>query len=209
MKLFDYSLAPNCRRVRMFLAEKGVSIPMENVDLRSRDQLNEAYRAVNPRCDVPFLILDDGTGIGEVDAVCRYMEALYPDPPLYGASREDQAVVTMWNHRMFMEGLVPGMEALRNSHKFFEDRALVGPKNYVQIPELAARGRQRLTDFFDFLDSQLADRPFIAGEIFSIADITAIVAVDFAGRVEMGPGEGHTALKRWHGAVSARPSAQA
>ena len=205
MILYDYAAAPNPRRVRIFLAEKGILVPTRQVDLAAKEQFSAAYRAINPRCVVPTLVLDDGTAIGEVLAICRYFEEIQPDPPLMGTTPEDKAIVTMWERRMEIEGFFAAVEAFRNLVPGLKGRALPGSHDYEQIPALAERGKARLVDFYGDLDARLKESPFVAGETFSIADITAIVAIDFAaGRIKLPIPDGHKALRRWYDTVSAR-----
>jgi len=209
MLLYDCTTAPSPRRVRIFAAEKGIDLPMQQVDLRNKEQLGDAYRAINSRCDVPYLVLDDGTGIGEVEAICRYLEAEFPETLLFGSTPKEIGLVSMWNHRVEMEGLMAVAETFRNSSPAFKDRALAGPANRAQIPELAERGRAKLELFMVNLDKQLSENAFVAGENFSFADISAMVAVEFAGWVKVTPADDHINLKKWHEAVSSRPSSKA
>lgn len=209
MKLFDFATAPNPRRVRIFLAEKGVTLPLVQVDLRAGEQLLPAYRGMNAQCVVPYLEFDDGSGLGEVVAICRYFEETHPEPPLLGREARERAEIAMWEHRMEAEGMGAVAEVLRNSAPFFKDRGLPGPHDFEQIPELARRGRTRIELFFDLLNERLLHHEYVAGGAFSMADITALVAVDFARMVKAAVPDGHAHLKRWHAAVSARPSARA
>jgi len=209
MKLYDYAPAPNPRRVRIFLAEKGIEVPTEQVDLRARQNIGPDYLAINAYGTVPVLELDNGTRICESVAICRYFEALQPEPPLMGTDAEDQALVEMWQRRVEFNGFMAAGEAFRNSVPGFKDRALAGPVPVPQIAELAERGRARLPRFYAFLDEVLADRPFIAGERYTIADITAQVTVDFGGWSRITPDPGLKNLAAWHARVSARPSAKA
>ncbi len=209
MKLYDFARAPNPRRVRIFAAEKGVALDIVQVDLGSREQLGDDFRAVNPDCVVPALELDDGTRICESVAICRYLEELHPEPPLFGTDALDKAMVEMWHRRVEIQGFQGAAEALRNSSDFFENRALPGPVDYAQIPELAERGRQRIAQFFSMLDGRLAESEHVAGERFSIADIAALVVVDFAARTGSAPDDMPAAMAAWHARVSARPSATA
>ena len=209
MKLYDFELAPNPRRVRMYLAEKSIEVPTEQVNLRQGQQFHEGFKAENPTLIVPALVLDDGTLITETMAICRYFEAEHPSPSLFGTSPREQALVEMWSRRAELEGFLAVAEALRNSLERFKDRALPGPRNYAQIPALVERGKARVQAFFDDLDRRLADSPYVAGEGFSVADITAFVTVEFAGWVEEKPREEHRHLKRWHALIAARPSAKA
>ena len=209
MKFYDCSTAPSPRRVRIFMAEKGLEIPTVQVNLRKNEQLSSEFRKLNPWCTVPVLELDDGTAISEVTAVCRYLEEIRPEPPLLGIDTRDRAVVAMWDHRCEIDGFFAAAEAFRNASKGYKDRAVTGPKNVTQIPELAERGRNRLMQFFEMLDQRLSVSSFMAGDRYTIADITAQVTIDFAGWIKMKlPDELHNA-RRWLDEVSKRPSAQA
>lgn len=205
MKLYDCTTAPSPRRVRIYLAEKGIDLPLVEVDLRHGEHLGEDFRAVNPDCTVPVLELDDGRRISEIFAICQYLETVHPEPPLLGRDAFETAQVTMWNTKIEQNGLVGLSEAFRNHAKGFRDRALTGPVNYAQIPALAERGRKRAAAFFDRLDGQLADREYVVGDCFTLADITAFVAVEFAGWSKISAAEGRPNLARWYGGVSARP----
>jgi glutathione S-transferase len=210
MKLYDFALAPNPRRVRMFLAEKGVAIPTVQVNTRQKEQFAADFVRVNPYSVVPVLELDDGTCIGESVAICRYVEETHPTPPLMGTDPADKAIVEMWNRRAEFEGMLPAGEVVRNSLPLFADRAIAGiPGGFPQIPAVAEQGRKRLARFFELWNARLADHQFVAGARFSIADITAFVAVEFAKRVDIviPPGCDHVA--RWHAAVAGRDSAKA
>jgi glutathione S-transferase len=209
MKLYDCTPAPSPRRVRVFLAEKGIVVPTVQVDLRADEQFSPAFRAVNPDCTVPVLALDDGTCIADVMAICVYFEALQPEPPLMGVGAQDRAIVTAWQRRVERDGFFAVAEAFRNSTPAFKGRALPGADDYEQIPALVERGRTRVGRFFAMLDARLADHDFVAGRRYSIADITALVAVDFARWIKLALPEECSHLRRWHGAVSARPSAKA
>jgi len=210
MKLFDFTPAPNPRRVRMFLAEKSVHIPSVQINTREREQFEQSFVAVNPLCTVPVLELDGGTCITESVAICRYIEELHPDPPLMGAGPEDKAIVEMWNRRVELMGYLPATEVVRNALPMFEDRGLPGlPGGVPQIPALVDRGTQALGRFFALLDGQLAHNRFIAGDAFTIADITAFVTIEFAKRVDVQIPTGSEHLVRWLTDVASRPSAEA
>ena len=209
MKFYDCSSAPSPRRVRIFIAEKGLDIPTVQVDLRNGEHLTESFRKLNPWCTVPVLELDDGTAISEAVAVCRYLEDAHPEPPLMGVDPRDRAVVAMWEHRFEIDGFLAVTEAFRNQARGLAGRALTGPESVAQIPELVQRGRARVERFFGELDARLAGHPFVAGERYTIADITAQVAVDFAGWIKMSlPAECRHAAE-WYERVSARTSAGA
>ena len=209
MKFYDCATAPSPRRVRIFAAEKGIELPTVQVDLRSGEHFGEAFRAVNPTCTVPVLELDDGTAIYESVAVCRYLEAAYPEPPLMGSSPAEQGVVAMWDHRIEIEGFQAAAEMFRNTARGMKGHALTGPDPVDQIPELAERGRMRVGRFFETLEAQLDGREFVTGANYTVADITALIAVDFISRLKMEIPESCGHLRRWHEAVSARPSANA
>ncbi len=209
MKLYDFALAPSPRRARMLLAEKGMQVENVQIDLTKGEQLSPAYRAINPCCTVPALELDDGTVLNQNVAIALYLEDIQPQPPMLGTTPVERAWVMNWNARVEFEGLMAVAEVLRNRSKQMQGRALTGPDDYPQIPELAERGRQRLARFFDTLDAALAGRDHLAIDRFSFADITAFVTVDFAKWVKAEPQESHVHLRRWFTAVAARPSAAA
>lgn len=209
MKLYDFSPAPSPRRVRMFLAEKGITIPVVQVDLRAGEQLRPEFLKLNPWGTVPVLELEDGTTISEVTACCRYIEETHQQPPLLGRDAKEKAMIAMWDHRCEIDGFLAAAEALRNESKGMVGRALPGPVGYAQIPALAERGRARVGHFFDVLDARLAESPFVAGADFSAADITAFVTVEFAAWLKLAPPESAGSLRRWLDGMRARPSAKA
>ena len=198
MKFYDCATAPSPRRVRVFLAEKGISVPTVQVDLRNNEQLTPTFRAINPDATVPSLELDDGTRINDAIGICIYFEAIHPRPALMGEGAEEKALVASWNREIERNGFMAVMEAFRNFTRGLKDRALPGPHNYEQIPALAERGRLRVGHFFQDLNARLADNEFIAGARYSVADITAMIAVDFAQWVKMAPPEDCVHLRRWH-----------
>lgn len=204
--LYDCATAPSPRRARFLLAEKGIAHETVHVDLRSGEQMGEAYRRINPQCTVPALRTEEGVVLADNAAIAAYVEALRPEPPLLGRTPLEKAEVASWNWRVEFEGLLAIAEALRNGSPAMADRALPGPRNYAQIPQLAQRGVQRVQDFFATLEERLAGRDFIATDRFSVADITAVVAVDFARVVKIKPGEQHPHLQRWRAAMAQRPS---
>jgi glutathione S-transferase len=209
MKFYDCTTAPSPRRVRIFLAEKGISLPTVQVDLRNGEQFTDAFRAINPDCTVPVLVLDDGTALADAVAICGYLEELHPDPPLIGATPLERAVVTALNRQIERDGFFAAMDALRNAAKGLKGRALPGPHDYEQIPALAERGRARVENFFRAMDARLADREFVAGSRYTIADISTMVLTDLAGWVKLKIPDECANLHRWYAAVSARPSAKA
>ena len=204
--LYDCATAPSPRRARILLAEKGVAHETVQVDLRSAEQLGSAFRHINPQCTVPALRTEDGIVLADNAAITAYLEARYPEPPLLGITPDEKAQIASWNWRAEFEGLLAVAEALRNSAPSMANRALTGQANYPQIPELAQRGLVRLQHFFAMLDKRLAGRDFIATDRFSVADITAVVAIDFARVVKIKPGEQHPHLQRWRAAMALRPS---
>ncbi|MEP7056575.1 MAG: glutathione S-transferase [Caldimonas sp.] len=204
--LYDCSTAPSPRRARILLAEKGVRHETIAVDLRAGEQLGEAFRRVNPQCTVPALHTDEGLLLVDNAAITAYLEARFPEPALLGSTPAQKAEIASWNWRIEFEGLSAIAESMRNSAPSMADRALPGPVNYAQIPELAQRGLMRLQKFFVELDDRLAGRDFVAVDRFSVADITAVVAVDFARVVKVKPGEQHPNLQRWRAAMAQRPS---
>ena len=209
MKLYDYQLAPNPRRVRIFLAEKGITVPTVQIDLRAGEQFTPEFRAINPECTVPVLEFDDGRRIAEVIAICLYFELAHPEPALMGVGAQDRAIVADWHHRIERQGFWAIGDAFRNSAPGLVGRALPGPDDYEQIPALAERGRARTTRFFEMLDRHLAGRQFVASDRYTIADIMALVTVNFASRINLAIPEDCSHLRRWHESVSARPSAAA
>jgi len=210
MKLYQNAGSPNSRRVRIFLAEKGLSIPLIPIDFSKGEQHSDAYRAINSRRVVPTLVLEDGTAIGEVPAILRYLEEIHPQIPLHGESAKERALVTMWERRVEQEGFASVMEAIRNTVPALKGRAIAGPHDYDQIPALVERSKLRVKNFLADLDARLTEVPFVAGEHYSIADITALVTVDFAAKAINVPlPDEHTALRRWYRLVSQRPSASA
>lgn len=209
LKFYDCTPAPSPRRARIFIAEKSIEVENIQVDLGNKEQLSDAYKAINPNCTVPALVLEDGTVLTENLGIAAFLEALKPDPPLLGTSAQEKGLVANWNTRVEMEGLWAIADILRNTSKGMKDRALTGPINFAQIPELAERGVVRIGRFFDVLNERLEGREFIAIDSYSLADITALVTVDFSKWVKQEPKPEHTNIKRWHEAVSARLSAKA
>ncbi len=202
MKIYDSKAAPNPRRVRIFVAEKGIEVPFEEIDIVNAVNRQADFRKKNPMGTIPVLELDDGTCIAESAAICRYFEEMHPEPPLLGVDGKDRAVVAMWDRRMEFEILLPMADAFRQQHAFFKGRI-------EQCPEYAEVAKRRAIQNLAWLDEVLADREFIAGDRYTIADITALCGVDFGrvSKISMQPNQKN--LARWHEEVSARPSAQA
>ena len=207
MRFYDCKTAPSPRRARIFIAEKGLDIETVEVDLATREQLSDPFRLINPRCTVPVLELDDGTTIVENIGIAAYLEAAHPEPNLMGLNALEKGLIANWNARIEYEGLMPTADALRNGSKRMNNRAITGPTDYAQIPELAERGLARCREFFSMLDARLADCEFIAGDRYTLPDITALCIVDFAAWVKVKIEPDQINHKRWHELVSQRPSA--
>jgi glutathione S-transferase len=203
MKLIDGGRAPNPRRVRIFLAEKGVTIPTETVDFMNRAHHTEAFKKINPMQRLPVLILDDGTAISESDTICRYFEALYPDPPLFGSGAKEQAIIEMWNRRMELNLLAAIIAAFRHLHPVMAELEV------PQVREWGEANKPKVLIYLDWLNGGLASREFIAGDSFSIAYITALVAIDFLKPAKLAVPDDLTDLLGWHQRIKARPSAAA
>jgi len=204
--LYDCATAPNPRRARIFLAEKGVPHDTVQIDLRGAEQMGEAYRQINPQCTVPALRTEEGALLTDNAAIAAYLEARYPEPPLMGRTPQDKAEIASWQWRVEFEGLMAVADGFRNSSPAMVNRALPGPLDYPQIPELGQRGLARVQQFFVTLNKHLAGRDFIAASQFSIADITAVVAVDFARVIRLKPAEDLQHLLRWRAAMGERPA---
>jgi glutathione S-transferase len=211
MKLYDSKLAPNPRRVRIFMAEKGVTCDNVQIDIIKGENLSDEFLAVNPRGLLPTLVLDDGTVIDESVAICRYLEETHPEPPLMGTDPVSKAQIESRQRHMEFDGLLGAAEAFRNSFPGFSSRGLAGNVGTIEaIPALAARGKATVSSFYESLDRDLGNSTYVAGEQFSIADITALCVVDFAtGAARVAIPDSCENLIRWHENVSARPSAQA
>ena len=209
LKLYHTTNSPNSRRVRIFLAEKGLKPTLISVDLGTGEQHSEAYRTINPRRMVPALVLEDGTTLGEVPAIMRYLDEAFPETPLLGDTSKDKGLVVMWERFAELEGFAPVMEGVRNKTERLKGHAIAGPHGYEQIPELVDRSMLRVKNFLTDLNGRIEQVSFVAGERFSAADITALVTIDFAKALDVSIPEGHRALTRWKDAVSARPSTSA
>jgi glutathione S-transferase len=203
MKLYDSKVAPNPRRARIFLAEKGITVQTEQIDIMLMQHKTPEYTAINPLQRMPALVLDDGTIITESIAICRYFEVFQPDPPLFGVGAKDIAIVEMWNRRAEINFFSNVAAVFRHTHPAMKE---------LEIPQIAAwaeANRPRVTSFLELLDRELSNREYVAGDRFTIADITMQVAVDFMKPGRLAMPEGAKNVKRWHAAVSARPSASA
>ncbi len=209
MKYYDYTRAPNPRRARIFMAEKGIEVETVQVDLGVQAQFEDWFRAINPRCTVPALQLEDGTVLCDNASIARYLEEIYPEPPLMGSTPTEKALVAEWWVRVETEGMMGVAEALRNTSEFFKNNAITGAERYAQIPELAERGRARAAAFLKVMDERLKDNAYLAGENFSAADIAGLTLIDFCRWIKLPVPEEYEALHRWYEAVSNRPSAKA
>jgi len=203
MKLYDGGRAPNPRRVRIYLSEKGIKIPVEQVDLGAMAHRSAAFAAVNPLMRVPALELDDGTIITESIAICRYFEMLHPQPPLFGRDAKEAAIVEMWQRRIELHLLAPVSHIFRNLHP------AMAQMEVPQVPAWAEANKPRVIEFLQLLDGELGKRRYITGENFTVADITGLVALDFMKPAKLSVPDTMVNVRRWHAELSARPSASA
>ncbi|WP_170769885.1 glutathione S-transferase family protein [Ruegeria lacuscaerulensis] len=208
MLFYDCSTAPNPRRARMFIAEKGLEIETRDISIAKGEQLAEDFRAINPNATLPVLVTDEGTVLTENLGIAAYLEAQFPEPPLMGRTPDEKGLVLMWNSIVEQQGGASVAEALRNAHPAFEGRAIPGPANYAQIPELAQRGVERVERFFAMLENRLTDSAYVAGPKFTLADISTFVFVDFARVIKMRIPQENSATLAWFDKIAARPSAQ-
>lgn len=198
MKLYDYETAPSPRKVRVFLAKKGIELETIQVNLRQKEQFSDWYRQKNPNCTVPSLELDDGTVLCESEAICRYLEEIYPNPPLFGRTTIERALVNEWLQRIDLEGYIPIANFIRNHSDAFKDHALPGPQPVEQIPALVERERDRAQQFFFTINDTLeVNNPWLLGKYFSILDIFAFVTLEFAQKCQLQPEEELNALEIW------------
>lgn len=203
MKLYDGGRAPNPRRVRVFLAEKGISVPIESVDMGALQHRSPEFTQINPMQRLPVLELDDGTRIAESVAICRYFEALQPEPPLFGQGALEMARIEMWNRQIEMDLQTAIAAAFRHLHP-----AMKGVED-PQVPAWGEANKPRVMKLLAFLDTELSGRAFIAGDRYSIADISAMICIDFMRWAKLSVPDELTHLRRWYAEVSARPSAKA
>lgn len=211
MKFYDCQMAPNPRRARIFMAEKGIEIPKVEVNILDGENLREPYLSINSRGLIPTLELDDGTRFDEVMAICRYLEELYPTPVLMGRTPIERALVESYQRKAEFEGMIAGSEAFRNQHEKFVDRGIPGAPHQAipTIPSLVARGRQTIGRYYDWLEKVLSRSEYLVGDAYTMADITAQCAVDFHQWVALGIPAENDHTQRWYRAVSTRPSANA
>ncbi|WP_037310962.1 glutathione S-transferase family protein [Ruegeria halocynthiae] len=207
MLFYDCSTAPNPRRARIFIAEKGLEIETRDISIAKGEQLSETFRAVNPHATIPVLVTDEGAALTENLGIAAYLESRFPEPPLMGRTSDEKGLVLMWNSIVEQQGGAPIAETLRNTHPAFADRAIPGTVNHAQIPELAQRGTVRVAQFFDLLEARLSESRFIAGSEFTLADISAFVFVDFAKVIKTRIPQENTATLAWFETIRSRPSA--
>lgn len=208
MKLYDSLYAPNPRRVRIFVDEKGIALATVDVNILKGENLRPEYLAVNPRGVIPVLELDDGTRIDEAAAIWRYLEETYPERPLMGRTPKEKAVIESWERRCDQDGMLSGRDFVRNQMPVFQGRGHPGRRIDTQIPDLVERGRTGLRCFHDLIEPQLAANEFIAGDAFSVADITALCAIDLALLAGYPGLDDYPAIRRWHTAMHARTSVE-
>lgn len=210
MILYDFEKAPNARRVRWFLAEKGIEVETRPIDLPGGENIGPKYLAMNPRGLIPTLVLDDGTVLDESVSICRYFEELHPEPNLMGQDAKEKALIDCWQRRVEFDGLASVALAYRNSAPHFANRAVPGcPEPTEQLPAMVERGLMLTRRFFDQLDKRLGETEYVAGDRFTIADITALTTLTFARWIKEKPGEQHANIARWFETVSARPASRA
>ena len=203
MRLYNSNFAPNPRRVRIFLAEKGVSIPRVEVDLGKLEHKTAEFSTLNPLQTIPLLEIDDGTVIGESIAICRYIEALHPDPNLFGGTPLERAGIEMWQRRVEWHLLLPIAQVMRHTHPH------MAKMEEPQVPDWAAANRPRALRNMQIFDGVLGDRAFIAGDRFTVADITGLVALDFAKSARISIPAELVHLNRWWNSLKTRQSAAA
>ena len=202
MKLYDLKAGMNPRRVRIFLAEKGIEVPMVDVDMMKGENATPEFLALNPLGKLPVLELDDGTILTESMAICRYFEELHPEPPLFGRDALDRAKVEMWNRRMELEIAYPMTQVFQHGYEFWKGRI-------TQVPAFGEVCREKLRDRMNWLDGELADRNYIAGDSYTVADITAQCGLLMGKAVDMRIPETLANLSRWYESVVSRPTARA
>ena len=209
MKLFEDAIAPNCRRVRVFLAEKGIDVPSVQINIVPGENIESDYLKVNPNALLPTLELDDGQHLSESLAICRYFEELHPELRLMGTSAIEKATVDMWDRRADFEGMYAVVDNFRNRFPPFAQRALPGTNGVPQIPELVERGRDSTMRFYKHLDQRLSESPYLAGDSMTTADISAMCVVEFALFCELEIPKSHVKLQAWYDGMEARASSKA
>ena len=202
MKLYTFEIAPNPRRLMLFMQYKGIDIETQTINISEKEQFAESFKVINPSCTVPTLQLDDGTVLIDVISACLYLESLYPDKPLLGSTPLEQAKIVGWDHKIFVEGLTAVAEMLRNRGEFFQGRGLAGDAAVEQIPALVERGQKRLHVFFQVLEANLREGDYLVDDAISLADIDAFVLCEFAGWVKESIPENCTQLQAWYQRVA-------
>jgi glutathione S-transferase len=209
MKLYDFEPAPNAQRVRVFIAEKGIKVPSEQLNVRADEQFAEPFTSMNPFHCVPFLELDDGAVIAESMSICRYLEEKHPEPPLFGRTAEERAVIDMWMRRFELDGFIPMLHAVRNHAPNFAGKVVPGTRNDLpQLPEMVTRGKEMMDIFLARVEPHMAKNDFVAGPAFTVADITAYFTVRMTGAMGMDLAASYPAVAAWFAKVSARPAFQ-
>lgn len=209
MKLYDFGPAANGQRVRVFLAEKGITLPSTELNVREGHQFKEPFSRLNPFHCVPFLELDDGTVISESISICRYLEELNPEPSLFGRDAAERATIDMWNRRLELDGFMPILHAVRNHLPNFKGRVVPGTRtDLTQLPAMVERGKEMLEILLSRLEPQMAKSEFIAGPRVSVADITGYFMINMAQKLDMDIESRYPNIHRWHKAFAARPSTQ-
>ena len=207
MKLYNFAPAPNAQRVQVFINEKNIEIEQVELNVRDGEQFQEPFKNMNPFNCIPFLELDDGTVISETISICRYLEELYPNPSLFGLSREDRALIDMWNRRLELDGFIPILHALRNKAPRFEGKVIPGTRNDLkQIPAVVERGVDMFQILLNRINPHLSNSQFIAGLEFSIADITGYFMMEMAEFLEIDIENSFPDVFRWHALIKSRSS---
>ena len=209
MKLYDFKLAPSAQRVQVYLAEKGLEVPTEQVNVREGALFVEPFMSLNPFHCVPFMVLDDGTAIAESMSICSYLEELHPEPPLFGRTPAERAVIDMWLRRFELDGFIPLLHALRNHLPNFAGRVVPGTRTDLpQSPAMVTRGKEMMEVFLGRVEPHMAQNEFVAGPAFTVADITAFFTLRMAYALEMDINASWPAVGAWFAKVSARPAFQ-
>ena len=207
VKLYDFGPAANSKRVRVFLAEKGIEVPTVELNVRDDDQFKEPFNSMNPFHCVPFLELDDGTVIAESISICRYLEELHPEPSLFGRTAEERGIIDMWNRRVELDGFMPALHAVRNKVPLFAGRVVPGTRTELaQLPMMVERGTEMADIFLARLEPHMAENAFIAGADVSIADITCWFVINMVKMLGVDVEGRYPNIHRWHTEFTARPS---
>ena len=207
MKLYNFTPAANALRVEMFLNEKNIKLETVQVNVREDEIFKEPYNTMNPFNCVPFLELDDGTVISETISICRYLESIYPTPSLFGKNSKDEAIIDMWNRRIELDGFLPLLHSARNKTSFFRGKVVPGTRNDInQSPEIVIRGIEMFKIFLSRIEPHLSKNMFVAGEKFSIADITAHFMFNLSKILKVDLENEYKNISRWKSELENRPS---